>query len=207
MVKYLSILLFFILSFTKLYSQNADSLVVQRDTIRKDTIKKIPVGIIDGQEVPHIALKEFIVFPPRVFKNKRQKRRYDRLTRYVKKVYPYSQIIKRKLREINAVIDTISTKKARRKYLRKSEKELRAEFEGQLKKLTFKQGRILIKLIDRETGETTYELVKKLKGGFSAVFWQSIARIFGSNLKAEYNADGEDKMIEEIVILLENGQL
>jgi hypothetical protein len=76
-----------------------------------------------------------------------------------------------------------------------------------LRKLTFTQGRILIKLIDRETGHTTYEIVKELKGSLSAFFWQSVARIFGSNLKMEYDAKGDDRMIEDIVIRIENGML
>ncbi len=79
------------------------------------------------------------------------------------------------------------------------------KFAPELKRLTIIQGRILIKLIDRETGNTTYELIKKLRGSFSAFMWQSIARLLGDNLKAEYNAKEDDKMIEDIIIRIENG--
>jgi pyruvate dehydrogenase complex dehydrogenase (E1) component len=76
-----------------------------------------------------------------------------------------------------------------------------------LRKLTFSQGRLLIKLIDRETGDTSYKLIKELKGGFSAFMWQSVARIFGSNLKSEYEMEGDDAMIERIIIMIDNGML
>jgi len=82
---------------------------------------------------------------------------------------------------------------------------LKKEFEGQLKQLTVKQGRILIKLIDRETGKTSYDLVKQLRGSFSAWMWQGLAKLFGSDLKSEYDAKGEDRMIEVAIAQIENG--
>ena len=175
------------------------------DTLRDANFLKCIV--IDGDTVPHRYIHEIIIFPPRVFKNKRQYRRYTRLVRYVKKVYPYSQIIKNMLIEIEYALDSIPTEKGKKAYVKRKEKALKNEFEGQLRKLTFTQGRILIKLIDRETGETTYELVKKLKGSLSAFFWQSVAVIFSSSLKYEYDAKGDDRMIEEIVVQIENGLL
>ncbi|MFK5968672.1 MAG: DUF4294 domain-containing protein, partial [Candidatus Marithrix sp.] len=87
------------------------------------------------------------------------------------------------------------------------EKELKKEFEDELKNLTMTQGKLLIKLVDRETGKTTYELVKQLRGSLSAFFWQSLAKLFGSNLKTEYDAAGEDKLIEDILIRIDNGQI
>jgi hypothetical protein len=80
-------------------------------------------------------------------------------------------------------------------------------FEGELTKLTITQGRILIKLIDRETQHTSYDLVKDLRGSFEAVFWQTLARLFGSNLKSTYDANGEDQMIEEIIMLIDYGMI
>jgi hypothetical protein len=112
-----------------------------------------------------------------------------------------------KLREYDAELKKLKTDHQRRKFMKKVEDELREEFEGELRELTVRQGIILIKLIDRETGDTSYELVKQFRGAFSAFFWQSIARLFGHNLKLKYDPDGEDKMIEEIVLLIENGQI
>lgn len=163
--------------------------------------------LIDGDTLAHIHLKEVLILTPYKFKNEKQKRRYSRLVRYVKKVYPYSQIIKNKLQEIDTELATIKSQKEKEKFIKRKEKELRQEFEGELTKLTITQGRILLKLVDRETGKTTYTLLKELKGNFSAVLWQSVARIFGSNLKNEYEVDGDDKMIEDIIIRIENGLL
>ena len=96
-----------------------------------------------------------------------------------------------------------STRKA---YMKTVEKELKAEFEELLKDLSMTQGKILLKLIDRETGNTSYELVKDLRGGFQAFMWQSVARLFGSNMKSEYDPNGEDVMIERAIKLVEAGQ-
>ena len=91
--------------------------------------------------------------------------------------------------------------------MKQAEDELKAEFEGDLKKLSFKQGIILIKLVDRETGNTSYELVQELRGNFTAFFWQTFARLFGYNLKVKYDPLGDDKEIEDIVVMIENGQI
>jgi len=84
---------------------------------------------------------------------------------------------------------------------------LKRQFESDLKNLSISQGRILIKLIDRETGNTSYELVKDLRGGFQAFMWQSLARLFGSNLKDQYDAQNEDQLIESIILQIERGEL
>ncbi|MGQ9848142.1 MAG: DUF4294 domain-containing protein, partial [Bacteroidales bacterium] len=101
----------------------------------------------------------------------------------------------------------IPTEEGRKEYLKIAEKKLRADFEDEIKNLTMSEGRLLIKLINRETGKTSYELIKQLKGSFNAFLYQQIARLFGENLKEEYDAKGEDKYIEEIVIRIENGEL
>ena len=91
--------------------------------------------------------------------------------------------------------------------IKETENKIRTEFEEDVKRLTITQGRILIKLIDRETGNTTYQVLQNVKGNVSAVFWQAIARIFGSNLKSEYDPYGEDELIERIIVMIEAGQL
>lgn len=108
---------------------------------------------------------------------------------------------------INAGLDTLTSEREREKYLKVKEKELFAKFEQPLRHLTISQGRILIKLIDRETGNTSYELIKSLKGRFSAFVWQGVARLFGSNLKSEYDSIGKDIEIENIVLLIDEGRI
>ena len=161
--------------------------------------------IVEQDTIPHVNLKEVAIIPPYKFKNKRHKRRYGKLVRNVKKVLPYARSAGSKVNAINQHLATLTNEKEKKAYLKKAEKELFDEFEKPLRKLTFSQGRLLIKLINRETGDTTYDLIKHFKGGFSAVFWQGIARLFGSNLKSEYHKDGDDQMIEHIIMLIDQG--
>jgi hypothetical protein len=108
---------------------------------------------------------------------------------------------------VEAHLLTLTTDKERKQYINEVEKQILDEYEEELKKLTITQGRILLKLIDREIGETSYEILKDLKGTFTAVFWQTLARIFGHNLKSEFDPQGEDKLLNEIMIQIENGLL
>lgn len=161
--------------------------------------------IVENDTIPHVNLDEVPVIPTYKFKSRRQKRRYGKLVRNVKIVLPYARSAAQKINEINAQLATIENEKERKQFLNDAEKELFDEFEKPLRKLTFSQGRLLIKLINRETGDTTYELIKEYKGGVSAFFWQGVARLFGSNLKSEYDVDGDDLMIEHIITLIDNG--
>jgi hypothetical protein len=176
---------------------------------RKQPIKGIlvPAVIVNNDTLPSVRLAEVKIYKTRVFKNKRQAARYDKLRRDVKRVYPYAILASAKLREYNATLSRIHNEIQRDAYMKKAEKELRTQFESDLRKLTFSQGRILIKLIDRETGKTSYQIVKELRGSFSAFMWQSLACLFGSNLKSEYDAKGDDKMIEDIIYLIESGEI
>ena len=140
-------------------------------------------------------------------RKKRYKRKYLKLIRDVKKVYPYAKLAGDKLKEYEKELSEIEKARNKRKFLDKVEKELREEYEGDLKKLTITQGVILIKLVDRETGDTSYELVKQFRGSFSAFFWQGVARLFGHNLKLNYDPNGEDYLIEEVVQLIEQGKV
>ncbi len=163
--------------------------------------------IVDGDTLPHISLRQVIIIPPRTFKNERDRRRYRKLIRNLKKTLPYSRMAGEVFREINDELPKFTSDRERKKYVNKMDKKLKKQFEGELRNLTISQGRLLIKLIDRETDNTTFQVIKQLKGSFSAFMWQSVARIFGSNLKSEYDAAFEDKYIEEIIIQIDNGQL
>ncbi|MCB0802816.1 MAG: DUF4294 domain-containing protein [Bacteroidetes bacterium] len=161
--------------------------------------------VFEGDTIPYFAFEPIPIFTPKVFKNKREERKYGRLKRYVVKVYPYAEVAGEMLRYFDDTLKTIKSEARRKKYLKKVEEELKQEFTGELKKLTILQGIILVKLIDRETGNTSYDLIKQLRGSFSAFLWQSLARLFGSNLKLEYDPTGEDRLIEEIVQKIELG--
>ena len=163
--------------------------------------------VIDGDTILVSSIEEVYIRPMRKFNSNREMRKYRRLVRNVKKVYPYAKLAKRKYNEVSINLETIETERDRKDYMKQVEVEIKEEFEGDLKKLTISQGRILIKLIDREIGETSYVVLKELKGNFSAFFWQTLARLFGNNLKSNFDAEGEDKLLNEIVLLIENGQL
>jgi hypothetical protein len=152
-------------------------------------------------------MKPIVIYPRRVFKDKKMQKKYDKVVRNVKAVYPYSIIIKNIFVETEFVLKNMDSNKERKKYIDEKEKELKREFEDDIRNMTYSQGRILIKLVDRETKHTSYELVKHFKGNLSAFFWQSVAKVFQTDLKYEYDPEGTDKYIEEIVSLIENGQL
>jgi len=163
--------------------------------------------ILDGDTLWVAFLDEVYIFPTKKFKNPRERRRYTRLIHNIKRVYPWAKLAGQKLDEVEEHMAMLATEKEQREYIKEVEQELLRDYKEDLKKLTVTQGRILIKLVDRETGDTSYEMVKELRGNLSAAFWQALARLFGSNLKSEYDSQGEDRLIEEIVILIENGQL
>ena len=107
--------------------------------------------------------------------------------------------------QIKGALDTIKNEKERKIFIRKSEKELDAQFGDQIRDMTYLQGKILIKLIYRETGASTFQIVREMKGGFSAFVWQTLARIFGYDLKTVYDPNGEDEPIERIVKMIDAG--
>lgn len=168
----------------------------------------ITMGIIeDGDTIIHKNLIEITILPEREFKNARQERRYGRLVDKVKKVYPYARMAGKMLDEYEPKYMALESDKEKRKMMKELEQELLDEYKDDLKRMTISEGRILLKLIDRETTRTSYTLIKDFRGGVSATFWQGIARLFGSNLKSGYEPHGEDQMVEEIVRLIEVGYI
>jgi len=163
--------------------------------------------IINGDTIPVVDMPAVLIIPgiknaPK-FKNKKEVVKYNRLTRYVKKVYPYAQLASQKLKECEAEIK--KDPESRKKAMRKVEKALRKRYGSALKKLTVNQGKLLLLLIDRQTGFTTFELVQELRGSFNASMYQGIAILFGHSLKLNYEPNGKDWMIEDIVRKIEYG--
>ena len=191
------------------FSQDPDSNSVVRLDTQPD-LSDVYVAraiVIDGDTLWVANLDEVYIFPTRKFTSRKERRRYTRLIHNIKRVYPWAKLVGETLAEVEEHMGTLETEKEQKAYIKVVEKELLGNYKEDLKKLTVTQGRILIKLVDRETGDTSYELVKEMRGNISAVFWQALARLFGSNLKSEYDAKGEDRLIEEIIVLIENGQL
>ena len=146
------------------------------------------------------------ILPVYVFNKKADLRRYRRLIDAVKKVYPLAQIAKQKMHDMEGELLTLS-KKEQRKYIKQCYKQILDEYTPVAKRMTRTQGRVLVKLIDRETDYTAYEVIREFRGGFVASFWQGIGRIFGHNLKSEYDKENEDRVLEQIVLYYEAGLL
>lgn len=170
---------------------------------KRDTI--IPAIVQSGDTLLIKDLEEVEVFPR--FLNAFQSWKYTRLVRYVKKVYPYAVLATDKMKEYEKILLATKNPAEQRKIMRKVEDEIWEEWGDELKELTFMQGGILLKLIDRQTGESSFELVKEFRGSFRAFFYQTFARIFGFNLKERYDPQGKDRDIEYIVRLIETNRL
>ena len=134
-------------------------------------------------------------------------RRYYRLIRTVRKVYPLAQIARNEMASMEDELRSLPTLKEQREFVKGVEKRIVEQYTPLIKRMTLYEGKILCKLIDRETEFTAYEVIKEFRGRFVAGFWQGIARIFGNNLKLEYDNKGEDKMLEQIVLYHEAGLL
>ncbi len=177
-------------------------------THAQDTTRIVlPAKVIDGDTVGLVDVRAAVIFPTVKIENRRQQIRYDKLVHNVKKVYPYAKLAGQKLREYRDILDTIQGERARKIFMKKAEKELEAQFGNEIKDLTFSQGKILIKLVYRETGNSTFDIVKDLRGGFTAFIWQTMARIFGYNLKNGYDPAGEDQAIEQVILMIEAGAI
>ena len=183
-----------------------DTSVIQPDTAQKRLYLLNEVER-NGEKLPEVAIKEVTILGKKGPARRAFYRRYDRLTYNIRKVYPYALVVRNKMEEVNLALANIDNEKDRKEYLKGVEAMVLGEYEDDMRNMTITQGKILIKLIDRETRNTSYELIKLYRGGFSAAFWQGIARIFGTNLKAEYDPYGEDAAIEAIVHDIEQGIL
>ena len=134
-------------------------------------------------------------------------RQYYRLVHNFSKAYPYALVAKKLVNEADSTIAADRLKGTKReKYVNGVQKELFEVFEGQMRKLTVSQGALIMKLVDREVGKSSYNLIKGYKSGITAGFWQGIAKIFGSDLKKPYDPEGEDKEVEELVKIWEAGE-
>lgn len=163
--------------------------------------------IVGNDTIPYVRISGVEVYDFKIFKTKKQVKKNNRLIRNVKRVYPWAKLAGQKLLEYEALLANVESDREKRKIMKQVEKEIQDEYGGELRKLTISQGKILIKLIDRETGDTSFELVQDFRGQFAAFFYQSFARIFGYNLKNRYDPEGEDRNIEIIVRMIENGLL
>lgn len=162
-----------------------------------------------GDTALMVVLNNITVFPTLKFKNKKQEEFYWRTVRDVKRTLPYAKLIAETLLETYEYIETFPTQKEREQYLSQMEKEIFAQYKPELKRFTKSQGKMLVKLINRETNQSSYSILKAFLGTFRAGFWQTFGHFFGVNLKSSYRPDKnkEDAIIERVCILVEEGAL
>jgi hypothetical protein len=204
-VKLVSVILISFI-FVSVASAQSDSLKQRNDTTqgRSYLLQKVNRN---GITMPEVEIKEVTVYAHPLFPRKSDFRKYERLVFNLKKVYPYAIVVRNRLSRVDAEMKNIDNENDRKEYLKKVEKDVFAEYEGAVRDMTITQGRLLIKLIDRETQKTSYTLIKDYRGKVAAAFWQGIARIFGTNLKEEYDPYGEDALIESIILEIDSGNL
>lgn len=163
-----------------------------RQSLNVDSIvKNTPDGLIFFPEV--------IVYPHKAAKTKREKKQYEKLVRNFLKVYPYAIELSKTYKNIDDTLAMLSSDKKREMYLKKREQQIMEHYKPILSRFTLSQGVLMVKLMDRESGSTAFEIVNELKGSVTAFFWQSFALMFGNSLRAEYDSKGDDKELEYLV--------
>jgi hypothetical protein len=168
---------------------------------------KVSKTLVDGDSIQYLEMSPIYVYPEPTFKNKRQQEAYARLVKNVKRVLPIAKEARTMLIETAEYIETLPTKKERDEHLKRVEAAIVKEYKPKMKKLTFSQGKLLIKLIDRECKSTAYESIQAFIGPFRAGVWQAFAWMFGASLKKGYDPDGVDRLTERVVLQVEAGQL
>ncbi len=173
------------------------------------TPMEIRVGRVayHGDSIPHIIMPTFYRYPPLRFKNAREVERYNRLVANVKKLLPLARLAKYTVIETYEYLQTLPDEKARREHLSRVEDGLKKQYAPTLKKLSRSQGRLLVKLIDRECGQTGYHIAQAFIGSFKANMYQTLAFCFGNSLTRRYDPEGDDRFTERVVRMVESGQL
>ncbi len=165
-------------------------------------VASVRVEDYNGEPITVLRLKTIYKFA-----DKAKQRQHDRLVRYVKKVYPIALEAERMFNEMEAEMAKMPKASQQRSYVAKKEREIQKKYTPVLRDMTFSQGKILIKLIDRQTSHTTYDILLDMRGRFRASIWQGVAKLFDADLNASYDATGEDREVEEIIELIERGEL
>jgi hypothetical protein len=167
---------------------------------------KVGKTLVDGDSIQYMELSSVYVYPELTFKSKRQQQAYTRLVKNVKKVLPLAKQVRQIIIETAEFTETLPPDE-RQAHLKKVELAIVKEYKPQMKKLTFSQGKLLIKLVDRECNSTAYEAMQAFIGPVRSGMWQAFAWMFGASLKKGYDAEGTDKLTERVVLMVEAGQL
>ena len=168
---------------------------------------KVARTLVDGDSIQYMEMSNVYVYPEPTFKSRRQQQAYLRLVKNVKKTLPLAKEVRQMLIETAEYLETLPTKKEKDEHMKRVEAAIVAEYKPKMKKLTFSQGKLLIKLVDRECHSTAYEAMQAFIGPVRSGMWQAFAWMFGASLKKGYDAEGVDRLTERVVLMVEAGQL
>ncbi len=168
---------------------------------------KVSKTMWEGDSIQYMEMSNVYVYPKMEFKNKRQAASYMRLVKNVKRVLPIAKEVRQILIETSEYLETLPNKKAKEEHIKLVEDCIVRDYKPKMKKLTYSQGKLLIKLIDRECNSTAYEAMQAFIGPIRSGVWQAFAWMFGASLKKGYDADGTDRLTERVVLMVEAGQL
>ena len=168
---------------------------------------KVGKVLVDGDSIQYMEMNNVYVYPELTFKNKKQAQAYMRLVTNVKKVLPIAKEVRRIIIETTEVLEMMPDKKAKMAHMKRVEEDIKKTYTPRMKKLTYTQGKLLIKLVNRECNSSAYGAIKAFLGPVRAGMWQAFAWIYGASLMKKYDPEGEDRMTERVILMVEAGQL
>ena len=185
----------------------AEQVLAEMDSPTFVPTVKVSKVMHEGDSIQYMEMNNVYVYTQLTFKNKRQAQNYMRLVTNVKKVLPIAKEARMMLIETTEYLETLPNDKAKAEHMKRVEQDIFKTYKPKMKKLTYSQGKLLIKLIDRECHSSSYDMIKAFMGPLRAGFWQVFAWGFGASLKKEYDAQGVDRLTERVVLMVESGQI
>jgi len=185
----------------------AEQVLAEMDSPTFVPTVKVSKVLHEGDSIQFMEMNNVYVYPQLTFKNKRQAQSYMRLVTNVKKVLPIAKEARMMLIETTEYLETLPNDKAKAEHMKRVEEDIFRTYKPKMKKLSYSQGKLLIKLIDRECHSSSYDMIKAFMGPIRAGFWQVFAWGFGASLKKEYDAQGVDRLTERVVLMVESGQI
>ena len=207
MVRFIIVLSFGLLCAMQCAAQNADVSDADKADVLEPMVKVGKVLDERGDSIQYVEMGNVYVYPEPVFKNAKQRAAYNRLVSNVKKVLPIAKEVNRIIIETYEYLQTLPDKKARDAHMKLVEKSIRKEYTPRMKKLSYQQGKLLIKLVYRECNSSSYQLIQAFLGPIRAGFYQAFAALFGASLTKKYDPNGIDRLTERVVLMVESGQI
>lgn len=185
----------------------AEEVLAEMDSPTFVPTVKIGKVLHEGDSIQYMEMNNVYVYPQLIFKNRKQAESYMRLVKNVKKVLPIAKEARMILMETTEYLETLPDQQSKDEHIKRVEEDIFRTYKPKMKKLTYSQGKLLIKLIDRECHSTGYDMIKAFMGPLRAGFWQVFAWGFGASLKKEYDAQGVDRLTERVILMVESGQI